>query len=109
MAAGELHFNPRVESGLADDINKRKRVERQILLYLQEHPSAADSAEGIRHWWLRDMGELSQATVNDALGELLRRGWLTTRVTAQENTIIALNPNEAGSVARYLAEEGGDG
>jgi len=86
---------------LADDINQRKRVERQILLYLQDHPAAADSAEGVRHWWLRGTGELSQTIVADALGELLKRGWVTTR-----GEIFALNEREALSVARFLEQSG---
>ena len=91
---------------MADDLNKRKRVERQILLYLQEHPAAADSAEGIRHWWLRDMGELSQAMVADALGELLKGGWLVTHGKAQEDGIFALNQQKAEALARFPAETG---
>ena len=77
------------ESGLADDLHQRKLVERQILLYLQGHPAAADSAEGVRHWWLQDMGELSQTVVEEALGELLKRGWLVSR-----GSIFARNEQE---------------
>jgi DNA-binding PadR family transcriptional regulator len=91
---------------LADDINLRKRVERQILLYLRDHPAAADTAEGVRHWWLRGLGELSQTMVTDALGELLRLGWLTTRSTPRDSGIFALNEREAEALERFLSETG---
>lgn len=36
---------------MANEPNYRDSVEGKLLRYLLEHPSAADGAEGVRHWW----------------------------------------------------------
>jgi hypothetical protein len=44
-----------------------------ILRYLNEHPDAADTAEGIRQWWLLHDDETSVADVQTALDALVER------------------------------------
>jgi|WetSurMetagenome_2_1015567.scaffolds.fasta_scaffold227570_1 hypothetical protein len=34
--------------------DKIKQAAIQILLYLQKHPEAKDTAEGIAQWWIRE-------------------------------------------------------
>ena len=46
-------------------------VAERILRYFDEHPNAADTAEGIRKWWLPPGAE---APVQAALDALVARG-----------------------------------
>ena len=49
-----------------------------ILQYLREHPEAADTAEGIRAWWLQEQGAgRSIGDVRVALEQMVERGLLT--------------------------------
>lgn len=81
-------------------------VERRILRYLLDHPAAADNAEGVRDWWLHEMGEVSKAAVADALDGLMKRGWLVMRSNSNGSTIYAFNENNAESVSRFLDQSG---
>ena len=50
-------------------------IAARIGRYLESHPNAADSAEGILRWWLaRQQYEESVQKVEQALELLLRRG-----------------------------------
>jgi hypothetical protein len=49
-----------------------------ILRYLSEHPDAADTAAGIRQWWLlHENEERSAKEVQEALDLLVARGLIT--------------------------------
>jgi Fe2+ or Zn2+ uptake regulation protein len=49
-----------------------------IKQYLGKHPQAADTLEGIVHWWLlRQRYESTVALVNDALELLVQQGFLS--------------------------------
>lgn len=45
-----------------------------ILAYLDEHPDAADTVDGIRQWWLPGGADQSTADVQAALDLLVGRG-----------------------------------
>jgi hypothetical protein len=50
----------------------------QILRYLDEHPDAADTADGVRAWWLLEqVFKESVGDVQDALDLLVSRGIVT--------------------------------
>lgn len=87
---------------MSDETNRRHRLQHKILRYLLDHPTAADSAEGVRHWWLRDMGELSGAMTTDALEELLGRGLLVSRGDPPETRIYSLNEQMKESAVRFI-------
>jgi hypothetical protein len=82
-------------------------VECRILRYLLAHPAAADSAEGVRDWWLHGTGEVSKAEVADALEGLIKRGWLVMRGNINGTSIYAFNEENAGAVSRFLKRVGG--
>jgi hypothetical protein len=61
-----------------------ERIER----YLDEHPHAADSVEGIAHWWLtRQRYEGVVRVVEQALEILVRRGSITPRLLRDGQTL----------------------
>jgi hypothetical protein len=94
---------------LASEPNYRRFVERKLLRYLLDHPAAADGAEGVRHWWLRDAGDVSPMVVRDVLDGLWKRGWLITHGETPETRIYALNELEKEAVTRFVGEPGGSG
>ncbi|HEY2383508.1 MAG TPA: hypothetical protein VGK48_20230 [Terriglobia bacterium] len=91
---------------MANKFQNRDALERLVLRYLLEHPTAADSIEGVRIWWLRGAGTVSQEMLRTVLDELLRRGWLVTRGETSETRIYGLNENEREAVERFAREPG---
>ena len=52
-----------------------KAITKEIVRYLNSHPSAADSLEGIADWWLPgECGDADKVTLRIALQELGRCG-----------------------------------
>lgn len=63
-------------------------IAEDIARYLQAHPDAADSVEGIRQWWLpRVRLEEATAQIEGALEELLERG-VVVRQVMPDGTIL---------------------
>jgi hypothetical protein len=55
-------------------------IAHTIQRYLEVNPDAADSAEGIRRWWLPPaLAEESPGTVEEALDRLVAAGVITRR------------------------------
>ena len=55
-------------------------IKTEVLHYLAEHPSAADSVEGIRQWWLLErIGRYSLRRVQLAVDQLVYAGYLEPR------------------------------
>ena len=53
----------------------------EIARYLQDHPEAADSLDGIRQWWLPRLRlQEASAQIEEALRELLDRGVIGRQV-----------------------------
>jgi hypothetical protein len=84
----------------------RRAVAQELLRYLVEHPAAADGVEGVRHWWLRGIREVSATIVREILEELAKRGWLVTRGETPETRIYAFNESEREAVVQFIAEPG---
>lgn len=91
---------------LADEIQDRELLERQVLRYVLQHPTAADSIEGVRLWWLRDTGVVNAAELQIVLDELSKRGWLVTRGDRPEMQIYGLNERERTAVEQFIAAAG---
>ena len=54
-----------------------KYIERGILRYLQEHPSAKDTAQGIAKWWVTSESQtISHVQLNKVLENLVTKGVL---------------------------------
>ena len=58
-------------------MDKNKEISRRILDYLNKHPDAGDTLEGITDWWL-ESERVDQALieVSEVLEVLLKKGFL---------------------------------
>ena len=67
---------------------------REILRYLQEHPEAQDTVEGMMVWWVSERG-IKQwlAQVRRSLAALVARGYLEKRTTADGRVFYRANPS----------------
>ena len=64
--------NPANRLDMPDDVG---RVVTEIVRYLDAHPHAADTADGITRWWLSPaLGALSIDVLEKALAVLIDRG-----------------------------------
>ena len=69
----------------------------EILRYLQTHAEAADTLEGIAHWWIkRQRLEETKVRVQRALDHLVNAAKLQSRVTPAGRTLYSL-PGERRS------------
>lgn len=67
-----------------------ERLAHQITDYLEVHPDAADTIEGVIQWWLPPLAAgVSVATVQRALDELVSRGRIVRRVLVDGAVIFA--------------------
>ena len=84
-------------------MNTRDAVGQEILRYLLVHPEARDSAEGIRVWWLRPGCEATADEVEEALEDLIERGWVRSDGDG-DVVLFGLNGQPGADVLRYIAQ-----
>ena len=58
--------------------NRDRDLEAELERYCHAHPHAADTVDGVRRWWLADLGD-SLDEVEAALEALVKRGLLDVR------------------------------
>jgi len=70
------------------EVINTRHVAHEIQKYLQDHPNAADTLEGITIWWLSRI-RLEEATevIKKALEVLERQGMVTKTVTVDGKEI----------------------
>jgi hypothetical protein len=78
-------------------MRQRQASHRQLMAaiesYLKERPGAADSAEGVADWWLRETGlQASLGEVREALESLERKGTVTTQAMVDGRVIYLAAP-----------------
>ncbi len=66
-------------------------IAREIEAYLQHHPEAADSAEGIARWWLARQRIHYELSLVEAALEHLRRQGVVAAEAGGENLLYRLN------------------
>lgn len=86
---------------IAEKSNKKVTPEKytdMILYYLQRHPGAADTLEGIVRWWLGQARiDISVEQVHEALEELIHQEIIKTETQKDGNILFrALNRNDKG-------------
>jgi len=81
-------------------------IERLILRYLQEHPDAKDTLEGIAQWWvLRSWTELRVAQVETAVSALLANGLLVETRGRGSQPLYGLNEERTTAITEMLEGE----
>ena len=62
------------------DADKDREIEQTVLSYLQRHPQAADTLDGIVRWWLpQQRYSVAQARIEAALRRLVSQGLIRQR------------------------------
>lgn len=64
---------------------RRSKIARDILRYIEKNPEATDTAEGITKWWLADKYSVSE--VAEALSELVEEGAVSQRPGKNSQTV----------------------
>lgn len=68
-------------------------VAHQIARYLEDHPNAADTLDGVLHWWLlRQRYQDSLQTVERALTWLVEQGLVTKQKTPDGQEVYSRTP-----------------
>lgn len=62
-------------------------IANAIERYLDSHPDAADTAEGIARWWLSPEYSVDTVTVRSALALLEARGQIRRRINADQHEL----------------------
>lgn len=63
------------------------QVREAILAYLQQHPGAADTAQGIACWWLPETLRGDEETVAKALETLMAEGHIHRHINVDRHMI----------------------
>jgi Fe2+ or Zn2+ uptake regulation protein len=72
------------------DYNILTEIQAEILGYLENHPDAADTVEGIRQWWLMNrIAEYSHDRVQTALNQLQEARLVESRRLGNERLVFA--------------------
>jgi hypothetical protein len=70
---------------------RKRRLSRMIIDYLERNPDAADTPHGITQWWIEHEGiEARVEEVAEVLEDLRRREIVTARDLGNGNTLFRL-------------------
>ena len=69
-----------------------RAVQAELLDYIQQHPDAADTAEGIRQWWLiRRIAAYSRDIIQASLDQMVASHALKKQSTRDGEVIYQIN------------------
>lgn len=73
----------------------KEELTEAIIQYLQEHPQASDTLEGIAEWWImRQQVQVDVDALNTVLRELTKAGFLE-EIGEGDNRRYALNTSQS--------------
>jgi hypothetical protein len=77
----------------------KSEISRKILSYLEQHPDAQDTFQGIMEWWLEEQTIRYQMTaVKEALAELVHKGLVLEVKGRDERTRYRLNQSNGEEI-----------
>jgi hypothetical protein len=104
-----------IDHCLAEQVNKRDQcrlskhperdaeIDRAILHYLQAHPDAKDTLEGIAQWWLlREWTERKFHQIEAGISHLVSRGLVEERRREGLPPYYRLNRTKQDEISRIL-------
>jgi hypothetical protein len=90
-----------------DEDARRRSIERDVLIYVLERPAAKDTADGVRHWWLRNGAGFTARDVRVVLAALAAKGWLAVRgmqgEAGEDALVYELNAVRTDEIRAYVA------
>jgi hypothetical protein len=83
--------------------SREERIALQILRYMEEHPQAKDTIEGISQWWLaREAGEYRLADVERAVTRLVAKDLIVTNNRKGSARCYGANPRRLEAISKIL-------
>ena len=91
-------------------LHGRAPVTTAILRYLVAHPDAKDTVDGIARWWLApppdpDGHQWNRDVVQDAIDELVARGWVVRRETTPSRVVYGLDKQHLSAITKVITGE----
>jgi hypothetical protein len=84
----------------------KSRITLEILAYLDEHPKAQDTFEGIVQWWLLERKIRCQtAIVKEAIAELVKKGFLLEDRLRDSHKHYKVNQRKSGEIKAFLRKK----
>jgi hypothetical protein len=85
---------------------KETDMARAILRYLQGHPDAKDTLEGIAQWWLlKEWTERKYNQIESSLSDLVSRGLVIERRREGMPPYYWLNRAKQNEISQFLSKE----
>ena len=82
---------------------QKPEIAYEILAYLVEHPDAHDTLDGIVQWWLPEQEfRYRVALVKEAIGKLLKGGWVTAHKGQDSRTYYRINEEKRTEIELIL-------
>jgi len=81
----------------------KREIERDILAYLTQNPSAEDTVEGIVEWWLLDQRIRNESeTAKEALSDLVGKGLVLERTGRDARSRYRVNAERLKEIKKLL-------
>jgi hypothetical protein len=87
-------------------IKDKELTRNTILAYLIEHPDARDTLEGILQWWLLHLTiNYQMSKVQEAINELVAKGYLIENVGSDRCKSYQINKNRLEEISAVMKRE----
>jgi hypothetical protein len=85
-------------------LSKEEKIALQILRYMEKHPQAKDTIEGISQWWLAHEGDRYRLNeVEHALSRLVAEGLILTSERKGSARCYSASPQKLEAISKILS------
>lgn len=93
----------KIKCRLRNQLEKETEISRAILHYLQVHPDAKDTLQGIAEWWLlKEWTEQKFQQIEASISDLVSRGLVVERRREGSSPYYWLNRTKQDEISRIL-------